>query len=133
MKLLSKVSAESDIKFQNEELIGTNIRLRKYWQEITSKLNTIRDSYDPDKLKVLKDFEDFVKDFQLKKSKLLEELQGIENEISKKKELYYSLISKQDLLDERIHEIREQEKKLDLREKFVFELENKWNEKNANL
>jgi len=55
--------------------------LRKYWQEITSKLNTIRDSYDPDKLKVLKDFEDFVKDFQLKKSKLLEELQGIENEI----------------------------------------------------
>ena len=130
MKLLDRKEAQSKVKKDNDDLILSNIRLRKLWQEITHKLNTIKESYEPEKLKTLQEFESFAKDILLKKSKLLEELRGIENEISSKKEIYYGLISKQDLLDEKIYQMKEQEKKLDMREAFVVDLEKKWKEKN---
>lgn len=128
MKLLDCKEAQSKVKKDNDELILSNIRLRKLLQEITNKLNTIKENYNPAKLKILQEFEIFSKDILEKKSKLLEELQGIENEIVKKKDIYYGLIVKQDLLDEKIYQIREQERKLDLREAFIGELEKKQRE-----
>ena len=128
MKLLDQKEAQSKVKKDNDELILSNIRLRHLWQDITIKLNTIKESYQPEKLKILQEFETFCKDIFGKKAKLLEELQGIENEIKKKKDLYFEIISKQDALDEKIHEMREHEKKLDLREAFVGELEKKQRE-----
>jgi hypothetical protein len=130
MKLLDQKQAQSNLKTQNDELIGTNIRLRRFWQEITQKLNTIRENYDPDKLKRLKDFEQFCKDLIIKKSKMLEELVSIEKQIENKKEIYYGLIAKQDKLDEYVYEIQEKEKKLKLREAFVIDLEAKWKSTN---
>lgn len=131
MHLLSKQSATSKIKQDNDNLIETNIRLRKFWSEITHKLNTVRENYDPEKLKILEDFEEFCKDILGKKSKLLEELSGIEKEIEKKKEIYFKLIEKQDLLDEKAYQVEEAMKKLGLREAFVVDLEEKWKEKNV--
>ena len=133
MKLLSRQEAESSLKSENGQLLETNIRLRKFWQQIVHKLNTVRESYEPEKLQRLKDFEEFCKDILSKKSKLLEELAGIEKLIEQKKELYYSLVVQRDVLDEKMHQMKEQERKFDLREKFVMDLERKWREKNADL
>ena len=128
MKLLDQKEAQSKVKKDNDELILSNIRLRHLWQDITIKLNTIKESYQPEKLKILQEFETFCKDILGKKAKLLEELQGIENEIKKKKDLYFEIIQKQDALDEKIYQMKEQEKKLDMRELFVSELEKKQRE-----
>lgn len=121
--------SESSIKRENEELLGINIRLRKFWQEITQKLNNVKDNYDPEKLKILKDYEKFCQEIMEKKSKLLQELKGIENEIGKKKEIYYGLIEKSDALMEKEFEIKEEFEKLNLRKGFVENLEQKWQEK----
>lgn len=129
MKLLSKTLARSAVKKENDELIETNIRLRQYWQEITNKLNTIKETYEPDKLRLLKDFEQFVKDITLKKEKLLAELHDIEKLIADRKEIYYGLIAKQDTLEEKIYQANEQEKKLAMRQAFVEDLEEKWRAK----
>lgn len=133
MKLLSKTTADTRIKRDNDELIDTNIRLRKYYGEIVHKLNTVKETYEPDKLQLLKQFELFVKDITAKKTKLLGELEQIEKLVEQKKDLYYGLITKQDELDERVHQANEKEKKLTLREAFVVDLETKWRNKNANV
>lgn len=133
MKLLTKTSADSRVKRDNDELIETNIRLRKYYGEIVHKLNTVKETYEPDKLHLLKTFELFVKDITAKKTKLLGELEQLEKLIEQKKDLYYGLITKQDQLDERVHKANELEKKLTLREAFVVDLETKWRNKNANV
>lgn len=130
MKLLSQNEAQSSLQKENDDLIATNIRLRQFWAEITHKLNTIKESYEPNKLQRLKDFERFCKDLTDKKSVLLRELQGIENEIQKKKDLYYAMIGKQDALDEKIFQMNEAEAKLKLRQAFVEDLEAKWKQKN---
>lgn len=130
MKLLSKHEAQSSLQKENDQLIETNIRLRQFWTEITRKLQTAKESYEPDKLAALKAFERFSKDILERKSKLLRELQGIENEITKKKDIYYGLIAKQDALDEKVYQMNEQEAKLKLREAFVEDLEAKWRAKN---
>ena len=129
MKLLSKKESESKIKKENDELIEPNIRLRKYFAEITHKLNTIKENYEPEKMARLKDFEVFCKDLLIKKDNLLQEYNALEAEIQKKKDVYYGLIEKQDVLDEKIYQANEQEKKLNLREIFVSDLEQKFREK----
>ena len=133
MKLLSKTEVDSSLKKENEQLIESNIRLRKFWKDITEKLNTARDNYDPQKMAKLKDFEAFCKDLLFKKEKLLQEYNALEAEIQKKKDIYYGMIEKQDLLDEKIYQVAEAHKKLELREKFVVDLEAKWKQKNANI
>ena len=121
--------AERSIKEDNERLIDTNIRLRKYWQDIVHKLNTVKESYEPEKTKKLEDFERFCKDLQGKKSKLLEEYTELERQIALRKDIYYNLVHRQDELAERSHEIAEENSKLTLRESFVRDLEEKWREK----
>ena len=129
MKLLNKISAVASLKKQNEDLIETNVRLQKYEKDIIKRLNTIKENYEPDKLKKLKEFEDFCKNLNVKKSKLLEELNVLEKTIELKKELFYGLVVKQDVVEEKLHNLIEQENKLDLRVAFVEELERRWNEK----
>lgn len=133
MKLLPKTEVGNSLKKENEQLIESNIRLRKFWNDITSKLNAIRENYDPEKMAKLKDFEQFCKDLMIKKDKLLQEYNALENEIQKKKDIYYGIIEKQDLLDEKIHQVQEAHNKLDLREKFVIDLETKWREKQLSI
>lgn len=129
MKLLAKTDAQRRIKEDNENLIDTNIRLRKYWRQVVGKLNTVRDTYEPEKMRRLDEFEAFCKDLNAKKSKLLEEYADLEHQLEIRKDLYYGLITKSDALEERSHEIREMNSKLDLREAFVTDLERKWREK----
>lgn len=129
MKLLAKTEAQSKVKRDNDQLIAENLRLRQFWKDITQKLNTVKESYEPDKLAKLKEFEQFAMDLMVRKAKLLEELQGIENEIIRKKDIYFGLIAKQDALDEKIYQMTEAQKKLDLRERFVVDLEQKWRAK----
>ena len=130
MKLLSKNEAQSSLRKDNDELLETNIRLRHFERTVTQKLNHIKETYEPEKLAKLKEFEQFCKELAVKRSKLLQELAGIEQEIVKKKEIYYGLIAKQDALDEKIFNLHEQESKLKLREAFVVDLEQKWRNKN---
>lgn len=126
MKLLKKAVVENKLKTENEELLDRNIRLRQFERAITERLNTVKDSYEPDKVARLKEFEAFCKDLNEKKAKLLQELQGISQLIEEKKEVFYGLISKQDQLEERLHIADQKEEKLKLRELFVSELETKW-------
>lgn len=129
MKLLSQKESGSKIKKENDELIETNIRLRKYYAEILHKLNSLKDNYDPEKMAKLKEFEAFCKDLNEKKDKLLQEFNALEAEIQKKKDIYYGLITRFDELDERTYQLKEKENKLDLREAFVTDLEVKFKNK----
>ncbi len=126
MKLLSKTHAQSKIQKENDQLLETNIRLRGYERKIIDRLNTVKDSYEPDKLLKLKEFEQFVKELNAKKIKLLEEYASLELAITQKKEILYGMVEKQDRIDEQIYQANEREKKLNLRESFVSDLEQKW-------
>lgn len=128
MKLLEKTQAQSKLKRDNDELIESNLRLRHFERDITKRLNAAKESYEPEKMKALGDFEAFSKDLQAKKSKLLMELAGIQQLIEQKKELYYGLIARQDALQEKAYQIQEANRKLDLRQTFVEDLERKWNQ-----
>lgn len=129
MKLLPKAEARSRVKKENDELIESNIRLRKYDAEIRKKLSTIKDDYEPEKLQKLKEYEQFCKDIQARKSALLAELAQWQVLIEDTKDVYYGLIAKQDRLMEREYQIAEENKKLDLRQAFVLDLEEKWRNK----
>lgn len=129
MKLLAKKDAQIGIKKSNEELLNTNIRLREIEKNYLKRLNEAKLNYDPEKVKALKDFEQFVADLNERKSKLLEELNAYNKLIEERKDVYYGLIEKQDEVEEKMHEIKEANKKLGLREAFVVDLERKWREK----
>ncbi len=126
MKLLDRKDARSSAKRENDVLIESNIRLREYHGEITTKLNTIKESYDPDKLKLLRDFENYSKEIQVKKDVVLGELNTITKMVEDKKEILYGLVAKSDDLIEKEYLINEENKKLSLREVFVQDLELKW-------
>ena len=123
MKLLKQTEARDKKKQENEDLIATNIRLRKLYEDIVHKLNTVKDSYEPDKLKKLEEFERFCDQITAKKSVLLGELKGIENEIEKRKDVYFGFIERQDALEEKAHEVRKRETNVEMRENFVKEVE----------
>jgi len=128
MKLLSENEVETSIKKNNDELVDTNIRLRKEYREILQKLNSVKDDYEPDKFKKLKEFENFCVEIDSKKSKLLKEFKDVEQLIKEKKDLFFNLVEKQDKIEERIYQVNEREKKVQLRELYVGELEKKINE-----
>lgn len=129
MKLLAKKEAQKGIKKNTEELLESNLRLRKMEMDVLGRLNTAKLNYDPEKVKALEDFERFCKDIMVKKSALLEELNAYTKLIDEKKELYYGLIAKQDALEERRAQILEESRKLDLREAFIISIEQGFKEK----
>lgn len=126
MKLLKKSEVRTEMSKRNDLLIDESIRLHKGYKSLVSKFNSAKEDYSPEKLKALKEFEAFKADLTQKKSILLQELSSIEKAIEEKKELYYGLVEKQDVLIERIHNANERETKLDLREKFISQIEEKW-------
>jgi len=129
MKLLSKTSAKSKAKLENDALIDSSIRLKKYHQDLTTKLNNVKDNYDGDKLEKLREFEQFCKDIEVKRTKVLEELANWQKLVKETKEIYYGFIARADELQEKEYQIEEENKKLNLRETFVLDLEAKWREK----
>lgn len=129
MQLLAKKEAQIGIKKDNEELIVSNIRLRGMEKQVIERLNEAKLNYDPEKMKALKDFEAFVAEINEKKSKLLAELNALDSLIEERKEIYYGLIEKQDLLEEKINQVEERERKVELREVFATDLERKIREK----
>lgn len=125
MKLLNPQEAHIRVKKDNETLIESNIRLRQYFKNIVQKLNVVKNDYTQDKFTKLRDFDEFVSDLTIKKAKLLKEYSDLEKSIELKKEIYYGLIEKQDKLEEQIYQANQREEKLNLRESFVKQLENK--------
>ena len=133
MKLLTPIKAKEQTRKENDRLAEENIRLRIIEKKIRERLNTIREDYTPEKVKRLKEFEDFCTDIMNKKSLLLKELAEITSAVEQKKELYYGLASKGDELIEKEHKLNEREKKLDLRLLFVEELESKWKDEELTI
>ena len=131
MKLLPKTEARSRAKLENEELIASNIRLRQYLQGITQKLNNVKDSYEPEKVQKLQEFERFCKELEVQRTKLLTELAGIQKLVNDTKDIYYGYIQKKDQLAETEYKIQEENKKLDLREAYVVDLEARFREKTS--
>lgn len=129
MKLLTKTEVNSRKQLENETLIASNIRLRTYERDITKKLNNIKDTYEPDKLKRLEEFERFCKDIEVKRIKVLKELAQWQKLVDDTKEIYYGFIARKDELQEKEYQIQEENKKLDLRQTFITDLEAKWREK----
>lgn len=125
MKLLERKEATLGLKKDNEELLGTNIRLREMEKQVLRRLNEAKENYDPEKVKALKDFEQFVSELNEKKSQLLKELSAYQKLITERKDIYYGLVERQDELEEKIYQMDEKNKKLDLREAFVKDLEKK--------
>lgn len=129
MRLLSQKEAKSHAKKQHDELVSTNVSLLKVQKHLIQGNNELKDNYDPEKAIKQREFERFCELLQEKKSALLAELNGINKLIEERKELYYGLVAKQDKLQEQFWQIDEANKKLDLRQKFVEDLEKKWHTK----
>jgi len=128
MKLLSRPEAQSLKQKENERVLDESVRLQRIHRTLTAKLAQAKDNYDPEKVQALKDFEEFCRDLDAKRSKKLAELKAIDEAIDQRKDLYYGLVAKSDLLIEREATLNEREKKLDLREAFISQLEQKqWN------
>jgi hypothetical protein len=125
MKLLSKTQAQSGIKRSNQKLVDEGVVLQKAYKNLVAKYNSAKDNYDPEKIAALEEFETFKADIVAKKSKLLAELNAVTEAVEAKKELYYALVEKADELTERTYQANERDKKLDLRENFVKDLEKK--------
>lgn len=123
MKLLSKQEVKSSLAKQNEELLETNLRLRKSIKEATSVMRNVKQDYTEDRAKKLQEFDKFCAELNEKKSKLLGEMNTLEKAIADKKDLYYGLVAKQDALEEKMYRAEERSAKLDLREGFVKQLE----------
>src|SRR3990167_1778856 len=116
MKLLTRKEATQGLKKSNDELLGTNIRLREMEKQVLKRLNEAKLDYDPEKMKALKDFEKFTSEIMEKKSLLLKELNAYDTLIAERKDIYYGLVEKADKLLEEEYKIKEAHKKLDLRE-----------------
>lgn len=129
MKLLSIKEARSTKKRENDTLVDSNLRLRSYLKTTTDKLNTVKENYDQDKIQKLKEFERFCQELGDKRALLLEELAQWQKLLSDTKEIYYGYISKKDELQEQQYKIEEEHKKLNLRETFISDLEQKWQAK----
>ena len=129
MKLMSTKEAKSTKKRENDALIDSNIRLRAYHKTITDKLNTLKDNYDGDKLEELRKFETFCGDLTIKREKVLKELADWQKLVEDTKEIYYGFIARKDELQEKEYQIEEENKKLNLREIFIKDLEAKWQQK----
>lgn len=129
MKLLTPSLARSKKKLENEGLVESNIRLRKYHKDITQKLNNIKEDYEPEKLNKLREFETFCRDLDVKRETLLKELAQWQKLLADTKEIYYGYIVKADELAEKEYLIEEENKKLNLREAFISDLEQKWQAK----
>lgn len=122
MKLLSKNEAKSEITKENNFLIAENIRLRK---EYVSLLKRLANLEKDGKIKELKEFEEFVKVTQEKKSFLLSELHRVDKEIRSRQEILDGIIERQDELQEKEYKLNDRESKLNLRENFIKEIEAK--------
>lgn len=129
MKLLSKPDAQSKIKKANEQDLETSLRLRTLIREQRQELATLREDYEPEKIAKKAEYDTFCKEIQAKKEKLLRELSAIEQEIAAKKDLYFGLVAKQDALEERLYQTQERERKVELRENFISEIERQWSTK----
>lgn len=128
MKLLSRPETDSLKKRENEKVLDESIRLQKFHRKVIADLGNAKRNYDPDKVKALEDFKQFCKGIDEQKSKKLQELKVVMDEIDKNKEIYYGLVEKSDLLVEKEAALKERENKAELREKFLSELERKqWN------
>lgn len=125
MKLLSPKEATSLKKKENEKVLDESVRLQKIHRALTAKLAGAKNNYDPEKAAALKDFEEFCRDMDQKRSKKLQELQAVNEAIGQKKDIYYGLIEKSDLLLEREAALNERERKLDSREAFINQIEQK--------
>ena len=55
--------------------------------------------------------------------------EDVQKAVDEKKEIYYGLIEKQDFLIEKAYQIHESNKKLDIREEFVTQLEKSFKER----
>lgn len=129
MKLLTRKEAQVGLNKENETLTENNIQLRQLEKQVIDRLNNAKANYDPEKLKALKDFEQFVVEINEKKSKLLQEVSAYEKLIEERKDTYYGLIEKQDALEDKVREVQEANRKLDLRETFVLDLEKRIRDK----
>lgn len=125
MKLLSRSEAQSQIKKRNDTLVEESVRLQGIRRKEEIRLSQAKADYSPEKAEALRDFEAFSDGIAEKKSKLLRELKTVDTAVNDKKELYYGLVEQMDVLIEREHAVNEREKKVDLRERFVQELEKK--------
>lgn len=125
MKLLSKTDVKSRLKKENDELLDTNIRLKKAHKTLLDSQNSTKVDYSPDKAKILKEFDSFVNELNRKKAKLLKEYSDLIKAIEEKKDIYYGLIVRQDELVEKNYQLEERETKLNLRERFVQDIEQK--------
>lgn len=131
MKLFSKKESKTKTELENKEILDTNIRLRATHRRLLRDMNESKADYGSDKIRALREFNEFCRDLTEKKNKLLGEYKVIEEMVEKRKEVYYGMITKQDELEERIYQNSEREKKIDLRERFVEDLEKKWMTKNG--
>lgn len=125
MKLLPPQEAKKDIQKKNDELIAINVRLKEIERNILKRINTLKDNYEPDKIKKFDEFTKYCNELEQKKSVLLKTMTDIEKMIEGKRDILYGLIEKQDILQEKEIEIKERERKLEMRQAFVEELERK--------
>lgn len=109
----------------NRELTAKNEKLVASLKKILALQKEI--DFDAAKAKQVKDFMAFCEDIQSKQSKVLAELKAYEKLLEGKKETVYALVSKQDSLEDKILDLKEEKEKLDIEVGFKKQVIEKYN------
>jgi len=123
MKLLTKEEVNKVARQQNRELAQKNSRLVDFFQRSIKKLNNTE--IDSDLQRKQYDYDKTVQDFLERKDTMLQELMMLQRKVEEKKDILYSLIDKQDELDERERTLREKEEVIKLQAQFVDQISEK--------
>ena len=117
MKLFEKDTINRLRKDQTRELTLKNERLAGSLRKLLALQKDIE--FDADKAKKVADYQVWCEDLQKKMSKELGNLKAYEKLVEEKKEEYYGLVAKKDEIEDRIIDLKEEQKKQELQVAFT--------------
>lgn len=120
MQLFSKEQINTKRKDQTRELMLKNERLIISNRKILELQKDI--DFDTDKAKKVKDYQIWCEDLQSKIAKELSNLKAYNKLVDEKKDEYYNLVAKKDEIEDKILDLTEELKKLELQVVFKKEL-----------
>ena len=122
MELFTPERIKSETERNNDALEIRSMYLTRMVKSLETKIRVLRGEYEAVKNETKVDFADKILQ---QKSVLLKELGEIQTKIKKANELYYGMVEKQDVLEEREYKLIQKEENLNKREEYVKMIEKK--------
>ncbi len=125
MKLFKPEVINQKRQDQNMELTRKNEKLIASLKKILALQKDI--DFDADKAKKVKEYMQWCEDLQGKQSKELENLKAYQKLVEEKKEEYYKLLQAKDAIEDKITDLKEELKKLEIQVGFTKQILEKQN------